>query len=305
MVLAAVLEKIELIRQFIETYVRNLDIGHATFSAFLLVSFLTNAYFLLRSGPEKKEVKDRPKEVNEKIDKKPKEVNEKVDEKPTEVKAVVDFVPHSVVVMRHAMRMDDVDNAWKENCNLPGYDPPATRLEEAANAARELRAIYNVEIKRIVSSPFLRCIQTAAACAKELNIREIEIDHRFSEVFSHRKVGMAVPKLLDPAEAQSYIDPSISLRLGGNSRFPHFPEDETAAHHRYIDALSTGMSFEGGNVLVVTHGDAVASFVAVAGKIARDDIYDTAYCCFAIANRVSSNGKFRDFRNSPNIGIMT
>lgn len=74
----------------------------------------------------------------------------------------------NLVVMRHSERMDDVDPTWTTASERP-WDPPITESgkQMAGEVARKLRG-EGRSIDRIVVSPFLRCVQTAAEVVKAL-----------------------------------------------------------------------------------------------------------------------------------------
>lgn len=68
-----------------------------------------------------------------------------------------------VVVMRHGERLDNVDPHWRRHLgpSTPAqawWDPPlsAKGLQQAWDAGQQLRA-QGVPIRRVYSSPFLRC----------------------------------------------------------------------------------------------------------------------------------------------------
>lgn len=69
----------------------------------------------------------------------------------------------NVIVMRHGERMDNFDPLWSSTAARP-WDPPLAPpgLIQAFEAGRTIQKNLGFPIHRIVVSPFLRCIQTAA-----------------------------------------------------------------------------------------------------------------------------------------------
>jgi 8-oxo-dGTP diphosphatase len=78
----------------------------------------------------------------------------------------------SVVLLRHASAGDR--DAWEGDDRLRPLD------ERGRRQAVALQALANRAIRRIVSSPYARCIETVEPLAAELGIA-IEIDDRLAE----------------------------------------------------------------------------------------------------------------------------
>jgi bisphosphoglycerate-dependent phosphoglycerate mutase len=72
--------------------------------------------------------------------------------------------PHvqHLFVMRHGERLDDADPSWVPRTDRP-WDPPLTERgkQQAWEVGKRLRT-EGWGITRVVVSPFLRCVQTAA-----------------------------------------------------------------------------------------------------------------------------------------------
>jgi broad specificity phosphatase PhoE len=66
-------------------------------------------------------------------------------------------------VMRHGQRWDDANRDWIHEPGVRTWDPPLTEdgVGQARSAGEKLRS-EGVIISRILVSPFLRCVQTAA-----------------------------------------------------------------------------------------------------------------------------------------------
>ncbi|ETO07870.1 hypothetical protein RFI_29518 [Reticulomyxa filosa] len=97
-----------------------------------------------------------------------------------------------LIVFRHSQRQDQVYNpeiVWKEKYTRP-YDPPISDLnlpsevirndlEPSLSKQKELMKVFKPE--KVVTSPFLRCVQTAALIGKYYNIDTYEVDNRIAE----------------------------------------------------------------------------------------------------------------------------
>jgi broad specificity phosphatase PhoE len=71
-------------------------------------------------------------------------------------------------LVRHAHRLDFIEPDWFNDAVYP-YDPPLS--EEGSDRANSLLMAFDrIPIERILTSPFLRTIQTAAPLARERNL---------------------------------------------------------------------------------------------------------------------------------------
>ncbi len=77
------------------------------------------------------------------------------------------------ILVRHASAGDR--HAWADDDRLRPLD--AKGLRQAAEIAAQLRS---EDIRRVVSSPYVRCVQTVEPLAAELGL-EVEIDDRLAE----------------------------------------------------------------------------------------------------------------------------
>lgn len=91
-----------------------------------------------------------------------------------------------LLVMRHGLRQDEVDPTFVSKANRP-WDPPlASRGRN--QAASIVSVIGGFKIDYIISSPFLRCLQTSAEVLVSLglDLDHLIIDGAFSEVYGPR-----------------------------------------------------------------------------------------------------------------------
>ena len=85
---------------------------------------------------------------------------------------------------------DDFDRipyaAWPDRLDRP-YDPPICDVELPAEAAREILAL-SIGVGAVVSSPYRRCLQTAAIVCRELGLGMLRVDNRLGEVLVTRRI---------------------------------------------------------------------------------------------------------------------
>ena len=198
-------------------------------------------------------------------------------------------------VMRHGMRIDEHDVTWREKSNRP-YDPYLT--SEGRRQARAAASMILAESERdgavvhVVSSPFLRCLQTAAEVANSLGIERITIDYGLCEALLPRNVATS-PTYLPPDRLRMTDGSFARISFAHTPQpEPRWPEDLATARARYTDAFIRIPEALGpaGNILLIAHGDTVAQFVAIAKGIPEDSVYSVPNCAIASADLLSSAG---------------
>ena len=94
-----------------------------------------------------------------------------------------------LIVMRHSKRIDQhppppsSNLHWGVNEFLRPYDPPICDFNLPLTILRTelVPLIPQLNVRKIVTSPFLRCVQTSAVIGRQLGVREYEIDARLGE----------------------------------------------------------------------------------------------------------------------------
>eukprot|EP00271_Cylindrocystis_brebissonii_P008533 TRINITY_DN2290_c1_g1_i2.p1 TRINITY_DN2290_c1_g1~~TRINITY_DN2290_c1_g1_i2.p1 ORF type:complete len:510 (-),score=98.83 TRINITY_DN2290_c1_g1_i2:335-1864(-) len=222
----------------------------------------------------------------------------------------------TMIAMRHAERLDEVDQSWCATAQRP-WDPPITSKgrEMAFEAGRRLR-LEGWEITRVVVSPFLRCIQTAvevvAALAtddsmaipgEEERRREaalqqtkikVSIDYGLGEVMNPRVIRSPPPLQPDgssqswlPAESEllaqlpkAWLEPSSIPTMSELARFPEVDEEAHMRFARAFDLLAD--TYPDDNILCITHGEAVSVSVS---RLLPVTVYEVCNCGFSWAQR--------------------
>ncbi|KAL2612679.1 hypothetical protein R1flu_024371 [Riccia fluitans] len=232
----------------------------------------------------------------------------------------------NLFVMRHGERMDDADEVWAETAPRP-WDPPLTekgKYQAFVVGKRLKREGWN--ITRVLVSPFLRCVQTAAEVITALCLvdsssdpsssREAVIDPSrvkvsfefgLSELMNARAIRRppeaatagassgAIPWHLELSELAAMF-PAGTFEPSVKSVWPQIPawrESTADAHQRYASTLlSVANKFVRENVLCITHGQGVGVSVAEFQFL----VYAVDYCAHSHVQRpiysFSSDGSF-------------
>ncbi|RPJ62425.1 MAG: histidine phosphatase family protein [Acidobacteria bacterium] len=152
---------------------------------------------------------------------------------------------------RHGSRQDFVDADWHKTAERP-HDPPlsAEGLVQAEQLAWRLEP---EGITAVFSSPFLRCLQTAAPVANRLRL-PIRVEPGFSE-WLNPDWFPAPPQIL-PREAMVEHFPVVARDYSPQVH-PTYPEDGETVLRRTAEAATGIAQAYPGTVLYVGHGATV------------------------------------------------
>lgn len=235
----------------------------------------------------------------------------------------------NLFVMRHGERMDNYDPEWIRSAPRP-WDPPLTDAgkKEARETGERLRT-QGWNITRVICSPFLRCIQTAAEVVTALcavqdhplaidpSKVKVSIEYGLCEVMNYIAIRTPpsspdVSWILDHSELEAIlpagtVDHSVE-RIW--PELPHWPEKTEKAHERYTKAIQAlADKYPQENVLCVTHGEGVGVSVSTFKKDVI--VHAVEYCAYSHSQRSifdsSTNGlnaeKFHVLTESGQSGI--
>jgi phosphohistidine phosphatase SixA len=178
----------------------------------------------------------------------------------------------SVIIMRHGIRADNCQiikkvtklNKWgkmteqDERINKISwpdmesrpYDPPLLDYDLPLIRAKEFANEYN--ITKIVSSPFRRCLQTAAIIARHLGITEIEINEKFGEerdAFSRYKIPIYT--ITEDIIREALGDIQLTKKAGQS--ITKIAENYNSNKDQFLKGIN---EYKGQtNLLIVSHGD--------------------------------------------------
>ncbi|GHI00719.1 histidine phosphatase family protein [Neobacillus kokaensis] len=128
------------------------------------------------------------------------------------------------------------------HCEAAGQASEAPLTDRGVRQAEELAAFFaDVKIDRIISSPFLRAVQSIEPAAEQKSI-EIESDHRLSErILSTRDLPDWLEKL------KAAFD-NLDLRFDGG-------ESSREAMNRAVSVMGDIHQHGAEDTIIVTHGN--------------------------------------------------
>lgn len=191
----------------------------------------------------------------------------------------------TVWIVRHGHRADFEDDAWRDNAEQP-HDPPLSAEGLAAAIALALDIeTAGLEIHHVVSSPFLRALQTAVPVAVRLRL-PLLIEAGMSEHLNAE--WFEGPPVLHPRRTLEQIFPFID-RTHTSVVEPVFPESLEEHRQRMRICLERLLDRLPGNLILFGHGASVVGAVAALAKVP-----DGVDCSFCALNRVElRNGRWK------------
>ncbi len=190
-----------------------------------------------------------------------------------------------VYLTRHGARIDSDDSEWLKKCNHNRSDDPhlspSGRIAAQELAQRLKLSLSGNHIKHIISSPYIRCVETANAIAKELNIK-IKIEPGIAEVNSSRS-----PQFLDTEHLQKHF-PSIDSSYAPVMMREDLPLEysDGACANRSASAARRVRTQLTGAILFVGHG---ASCLGIAGAFGHHGYVGYT----SLTKFIQQDGKYR------------
>lgn len=205
-----------------------------------------------------------------------------------------------VVVMRHSERLDQVDPNYGETelGQAWPHDAPLTDrgVNLATEVAEELHHLNEeVGFSAVATSPYLRCLQTAAIVAKRLDL-PVVIDQELSELW-----GSVMPKdhlpHRSPIQLQALAEelgievmnpeiPQGGLKLFGKAPV-EWPEELETCHKRYLVRIETYIRLSAStkqNYIIVGHAPGVVAAINIFER-GNAEVLNTEFCGRVIARR--------------------
>ncbi|WP_404447747.1 histidine phosphatase family protein [Sutcliffiella horikoshii] len=128
------------------------------------------------------------------------------------------------------------------HCQAQGQPAESQLTEEGFKQAEELARFFsNIPVDRIVSSPFLRAIQSVEPFSKNRNI-SIEVDDRLAER------TLSAVDLQDWMEKLKATYEDLELKFEGG-------ESSREAMDRIVSVVEEAFETDAENIVVVTHGN--------------------------------------------------
>jgi len=203
-----------------------------------------------------------------------------------------------MILMRHSERLDHVDPQYRRSSagSVFPFDAPITAERGVAIAKKAAQKVASVRAKApfiaVATSPYRRCVETAAEVAKLMNL-PIILDQELGEVW-----GACMPPVPNPWRRPLELEKMIS-KLGVRclnpldehggilvyGRAPSWPEELEVAHGRFIVRVQRYLHMSAKsqkNFIIVTHADCVAAAMI---KFERHTVNPVGmdYCATVIA----------------------
>eukprot|EP00933_Yihiella_yeosuensis_P041451 TRINITY_DN35842_c0_g1_i1.p1 TRINITY_DN35842_c0_g1~~TRINITY_DN35842_c0_g1_i1.p1 ORF type:complete len:617 (-),score=132.02 TRINITY_DN35842_c0_g1_i1:305-2155(-) len=224
-------------------------------------------------------------------------------------------------VIRHTHRADAMGATWRgkdwlaseDFCSHP-VDPPLSDegmigAEEVANqVAKFVEATEGGQIHVVVSSPYLRCLQTAAAICRHLG-KEVRlmVDLGLGEVYGPEVFGDNEPATVirTPEKLKEHlpgvdIESVFEMSIG---RWPTWPESLIGGRTRYAERLLAYLSRGSKarrNFLIVSHADCVGACVALMPSHKGRAVESVGYGGMLLASRAPPPVRKQSFFSSSN-----
>jgi broad specificity phosphatase PhoE len=197
------------------------------------------------------------------------------------------------VIMRHAERYDCVwdtcSTPWllsSEFQQWPGDPPLSTQgIEHAKEVGKNLRnddKMKNLQHIIVISSPFFRCVQTAAEICHSFDRSSMFIDNQIGEIWNPDVVG-ELKQIRPRMQVEKWCqEQGIFIEGEALGSWPVWPETESEAETRYalrfLQYAQLSLSKKGCAFVFVTHGDGVKSMLRSFPEHAGTRIHGVEYC---------------------------
>lgn len=180
-------------------------------------------------------------------------------------------------VVRHGHRLDrEQKEKWRINPDFKRvpYDTPLTTTgrKAARTVGETLKKMDSVASwGLVISSPYIRCVQTSAEIAQVLNLPlvfDVEFGEVFDQVYMPRGNGSIQFRPIDETLAilkQEYPTVEVAVKKQFGEQ-PHWPEDFGDAQVRFLERFETTVVKAVERLqspIIVSHGDAVMILLAL------------------------------------------
>jgi broad specificity phosphatase PhoE len=123
-------------------------------------------------------------------------------------------------MMRHSARLDEIPGCMWSDQAMRAYDTPICDFDLPVRAAAKCKRDH-FKFDAVVSSPFRRCLQTAAIVANYMGLKMLFVDNRLGEVMS--KVRSSVRQIKKRNNSMTAVDGEAS---SGLIEWSYLPRDE-------------------------------------------------------------------------------
>jgi broad specificity phosphatase PhoE len=200
--------------------------------------------------------------------------------------------------------LDHIQEEWANYPDRDRWQNDTPLSAQGFDTARETALTLKSEAQKmgrkfslIVSSPYLRCAQTACAIAEELNLK-IHFDLDLGEIFDDVAMKGHVDGIRQhrpPLELEKILAerfPTVKfhkneqnlIQISGKPQV--YPEKISVARMRYvvkIDKLLKRAAGDRVSIIIVTHGDAVSALLGM--MLENEIVTKVPFCGYAMGHR--------------------
>lgn len=189
----------------------------------------------------------------------------------------------SIVILRHGQRCDVVHPSLRSE--YPNsLDPPLTTLgkHQSQRSQMLISCFFPGTTLKVVTSPFLGCIETALTISQD-----ITIDWRFSDFMHILNYPTSIGENIT-CHSQWFTDKYFSANIVGNQ--PNYPEEYQNMKDRVIQAFNEYLNDESSSTLVVVTHLMPLEIISCVIKGEDLKLCDNGFCCVTLGRY--NSGKF-------------
>lgn len=165
--------------------------------------------------------------------------------------------PRTIWTVRHGQRIDNIDKTWKTRAPRGAWDDPTLTARGLNQACECGTRLANEQIDAIICSPFMRCVQTAAAISTaHKDHPRICIEPGICESLN---VCQDPPGYL-PTDQISVDFPMVDTKYIPIISRPEPELNEIGCSGRISEVIQNSLQRFSGNLLFVSHGSPIAMF---------------------------------------------
>ncbi|CAI5442212.1 unnamed protein product [Caenorhabditis angaria] len=162
----------------------------------------------------------------------------------------------SIWLVRHGERVDNVDKKWKEK-NPNKWDDPELTVRGKKQAFEVGRSFHNINIERIICSPFIRCVETAVEIVAMMeNKPKICIEPGFMEPLNACMDPPSIPSMETIKALSTRIDEEYK------PVYDKIPQEvgDLGCGERVVKTLKgVTEKFPEGHLIIISHGVPIAN----------------------------------------------
>ena len=128
----------------------------------------------------------------------------------------------SIGMIRHSARLDEVFGCTWSDQKLRPYDTPISDYDLPTRSASKL---VSYDFQAVISSPFRRCLQTAAVIANRFGLKVLFVDNRLGEIMHQVKSAIKKQLVLESTTLGG-VDSMEDVTVATSSRWQYMTLEE-------------------------------------------------------------------------------